>query len=201
MDNNRNDNLIKNSNRNQSSINGPGANSNNMKHYKHLLDHHKEHHMEILDDMENLTFGDNDNNNATELSNYDNHPAEIATEVFDIEHQMALKKLQEHEVDEINRAKEKIKNGTYGLCESCGEAIDPKRLELLPQAKLCINCARELDKHVEEMKGDKKKNRPAEEQVLHSSNLNDSARGEQFLDLMEYGSADSHQDRGGKIVQ
>ncbi len=199
MDNNRNDSM--NSNKNENSIHDTSANSSNKNHFKHLLDQHREHHMEILDDMENLTFGDNDNNNSAELSNYDNHPAEIASELFDIEHQMALKKLQEHDVDEINRAKEKIKDGTFGLCESCGEAIDPKRLELLPQAKLCIDCAREFDKHVQEMKGDKKKNRPVEEQILHSSNLNDSARGEQFQDLMEYGSADSHQDRGGKIVQ
>lgn len=170
-------------------------------HYKHLLDHHEEQHMGILDDMENLTLGENDNNNSSELSNYDNHPAEIASELFDVEHQMALKKLQEHEVEEINRAKEKIKKGTFGICESCGKNIDPKRLELLPQAKLCIDCAREVDDHVQDMKEDKKKNRPAEEQIIHSSNLNDSARGEQFLDLMEYGSSDTHQDRGGKLVQ
>lgn len=172
-----------------------------MNHYKHLLQQHKENREDIIDDMETLSLADNDNHGSSELSNYDNHPAEIASELFDIEHQMGLKKLQEHEVDEINRAKEKIKQGTYGFCESCGKDIDPKRLELLPQAKLCIDCAKESDDFVQEMKEDKKKNRPSEEQVLHSSNLNDSARGEQFLDLMEYGSSDSHQDRGGKIVQ
>ncbi len=172
-----------------------------MKHYRHVLDQHKEHHLEILDDMENLTLGENDNNGSSELSTYDNHPAEIASELFDVEHQMALKKLQENEVDEIERAKEKIKTGTYGVCESCGKAIDTKRLELLPHAKLCIDCARESDAFVQELKEDRRKNRPSEEQVLHSSNINDSSRGEQFNDLMEYGSSDSHQDRGGKIVQ
>ncbi|HBR02196.1 MAG TPA: transcriptional regulator, TraR/DksA family protein, partial [Ruminiclostridium sp.] len=75
-----------------------------MKHYRHVLDQHKEHHLEILDDMENLTLGENDNNGSSELSTYDNHPAEIASELFDVEHQMALKKLQENEVDEIERA-------------------------------------------------------------------------------------------------
>lgn len=170
-------------------------------HYKHLLNQHKEQHLGIVDDMENLSFGDNDNNTSSELSAYDNHPAEIASELFDIEQQMALKKLQQHEIDEIERAKEKIKSGTFGTCESCGKTIDPKRLEVLPQAKLCIDCARESDKHIVEMKEDKQKRRPSEEQVTHSSNINDSTRGEQFNDLMEYGSSDTHQDRGGKIVQ
>lgn len=172
-----------------------------MNHYKHLLKQHKEYREDIIDDMETLSLGDNDNHGSSELSSYDNHPAEIASELFDVEHQMGLKKLEEHEIKEIDRAMEKIQSGTYGICESCGKDIDPRRLELLPQAKLCISCARESDDFIEIAKGDKKKNRPSEEQVIQSSDLNDSLRGEQFQDLMEYGSADSHQDRGGKLVQ
>ncbi|MGI6085455.1 MAG: TraR/DksA C4-type zinc finger protein [Acetivibrionales bacterium] len=170
-------------------------------HYRHLLNQHKENHSDILDDMETLRLGENDNNDTGELSGYDNHPAEIASELYDIEHQIALKKLQKHEIREIEKAVKRIENGTYGICESCSKKIDPKRLELLPQAKLCIDCAKESDNFIADMKADKKKRRPSEEQVIHSSNLNDSARGEPFHDLMEYGSADSHQDRGGKIVQ
>ena len=173
----------------------------NVNHYRHLLEQHKEHHTEILDDMENLSLGDNDNNETTDLSNYDNHPAEIASELFDKEHQLGLKKHHTHELEDIERAREKIEEGTYGICEGCGNVIDPERLEVLPQAKLCIDCAREKDGFVQEMKEDKKKNRPSEEQVLHSLSLNDSAKGEQFHELMEHGSADSHQDRGGKTVQ
>ncbi len=171
-----------------------------LNHFKHLLDQHKERHMEILDDMENLTLGENDNNHTTELSNYDNHPAEIASELFDVEHQMGLKKLQEHELGEINRARNKIKDGTYGACESCHQAIDPARLELLPQAKLCIECARKVDDRVAEDKQDRQRNRPPELQITHSYNLNDSTRGEDFQDLMEYGSSDTHQDRNGKEI-
>lgn len=172
-----------------------------MNHYKHLLQQHKENREDIIDDMETLSLADNDNHGSSELSNYDNHPAEIASELFDKEHQMGLKNLEEHELKELDLSLKKIENGTYGTCESCGKDIDPKRLELLPQAKLCIDCAKEADNFIADIKGDKKKRRPSEEQVIHSSNLNDSARGEQFHDLMEYGSADSHQDRGGKIVQ
>ena len=170
-------------------------------HFRHLLKQHKENREDILDDMENLRLGENDNNESSELSNYDNHPAEIASELFDIEHQMALKKLHEHEISEIEKSLQKLEKGTYGICESCNRKIDSKRLELLPQAKLCIDCAKETDNFIADMKADKKKRRPPEEQVIQSSDINDSTRGEQFLDLMEYGSADSHQDRGGELVQ
>lgn len=171
----------------------------NTQHYKYLLDQHKEYHEDIVDDMESLSLGENDNDNSSELSSYDNHPSEIASELFDMEHQMGLKKLQEHEIKEIERAKEKIKKGTYGICENCRQPIEAARLELLPHAKLCINCAREEDKFIQEMKESKAKRRPSEEQVIHSADINDTLKGEQFLDVMEYGSADSHQDRGGEI--
>jgi RNA polymerase-binding transcription factor DksA len=38
------------------------------------------------------------------------------------------------------------KQGKYGICESCGERIDPARLEILPEATLCLNCQRELER-------------------------------------------------------
>ena len=41
----------------------------------------------------------------------------------------------------LARAEEKIREGTYGLCEACGEAIAPARLQTLPEAFLCLRCA------------------------------------------------------------
>ncbi len=44
---------------------------------------------------------------------------------------------------DIQAALEKIENGTYGICESCGEEISTARLEAYPTAKLCVNCQRD----------------------------------------------------------
>ena len=41
----------------------------------------------------------------------------------------------------LARAEEKIQKGTYGLCEVCAEAIPPARLQILPEAVLCLRCA------------------------------------------------------------
>ncbi len=41
---------------------------------------------------------------------------------------------------QINRALSAIKNGTYGICESCGEYIPQERLRAVPGATRCIEC-------------------------------------------------------------
>lgn len=43
-------------------------------------------------------------------------------------------------VKKIDESLQKIKDGTYGLCEECGEPIPYKRLLVRPVATLCIEC-------------------------------------------------------------
>lgn len=46
------------------------------------------------------------------------------------------------ELAEIRTALERIEKGTYGVCATCGDRIGAKRLEALPYATQCINCAK-----------------------------------------------------------
>jgi DnaK suppressor protein len=46
------------------------------------------------------------------------------------------------ELNDINRALERLDAGVYGNCTNCEEPIDPKRLEVLPYAELCVACAK-----------------------------------------------------------
>ena len=41
----------------------------------------------------------------------------------------------------LQAALERLDGGTYGLCENCGEEIGRKRLEVVPEATRCVNCA------------------------------------------------------------
>jgi DnaK suppressor protein len=43
---------------------------------------------------------------------------------------------------DVERALEKLADGTYGICDDCREAIGEERLEAIPWATLCISCAR-----------------------------------------------------------
>ncbi len=42
---------------------------------------------------------------------------------------------------EVERAIEKIDEGSFGTCEACEKAIAAPRIEAMPAAKLCIDCA------------------------------------------------------------
>ncbi len=46
------------------------------------------------------------------------------------------------EISQINAALDRIDRGDYGVCRECGEEIRLKRLEAVPYAERCINCAR-----------------------------------------------------------
>jgi DnaK suppressor protein len=42
---------------------------------------------------------------------------------------------------DVDRALAKIEEGTYGVCDRCGEEIPPERLEAIPWAALCVRCS------------------------------------------------------------
>jgi DnaK suppressor protein len=65
---------------------------------------------------------------------------EGATEAFELEKSLAVEKKLADALSEINRALAKCEAGTYGICDVCGKAIEPARLEALPQASLCLSC-------------------------------------------------------------
>ena len=65
---------------------------------------------------------------------------EEATESLEFEKRLALEKQLYEQLAEVEHALQKIEDGTYGLCDSCGQPIAENRLEALPQASLCIEC-------------------------------------------------------------
>jgi DnaK suppressor protein len=48
-------------------------------------------------------------------------------------------------VKKVDEALERIENGTFGECESCGEDIELRRLEARPTATFCIACKEEQE--------------------------------------------------------
>jgi len=65
---------------------------------------------------------------------------EEATESFELEKRLALEKRAREQLAGVEHALSKFDEGTYGLCDICGQPIDPARLEALPQASLCLSC-------------------------------------------------------------
>jgi DnaK suppressor protein len=56
------------------------------------------------------------------------------------ERALALVLALEHKLASIDYALRQAQNGAYGVCEGCGEPIDPARLEAVPGTTLCLGC-------------------------------------------------------------
>lgn len=68
------------------------------------------------------------------------HQDENANEVSDYENTLSVERDFNKELKNVSNALKKTSEGTYGQCSGCGKPINPKRLEVLPEATLCIEC-------------------------------------------------------------
>jgi len=65
---------------------------------------------------------------------------EEATEALELEKRLVLERRIKEQLLGVEHALHKYEEGTYGFCDSCGQPIDPERLEAIPEASLCIKC-------------------------------------------------------------
>jgi RNA polymerase-binding transcription factor DksA len=66
---------------------------------------------------------------------------EQANQIEDMETSQGLEAFRMDEARGIRAALKRMDEGTYGTCANCGAEIPAARLEALPTATLCINCA------------------------------------------------------------
>ncbi len=96
----------------------------------------------------------------SELSMYDNHPADLGSETFERSKDLALRDQAEIHLSKIEDALSNIEQGTYGTCDICGAEIPMDRLEAMPSTTMCVKC-----KEAEEQLPDRHP-RPIEEDVI-----------------------------------
>ena len=77
----------------------------------------------------------------------DDFPDEIdsASSEMNLAFQGRLRERERGLISKIEAALQKIEDGVYGECESCGEQITLKRIEARPVAELCIDCKAEQE--------------------------------------------------------
>jgi DnaK suppressor protein len=71
---------------------------------------------------------------------YGNHQADDATDAFEQTKELSLLQNSERVLAQVEAALSRFEQGVYGVCEQCGEYIDPARLKALPYATLCMSC-------------------------------------------------------------
>jgi DnaK suppressor protein len=91
-------------------------------------------------------------------------PMDQASTVLDMDFLLRLRDRERKLMIKIKEALERIENGTFGICEECGEKISEKRLRARPVATLCIDCKHEQEAS-EQMTGSGK---PRQSPVLWS---------------------------------
>lgn len=131
----------------------------------------------------------------------DNHPADIATEVYERGRDVAIRDRLKHKVAAIDAALERLEKGEYGICKHCGREIPFERLEAIPYTTVCTECSHEEEK---EEQHSVRRGYPEEEilNMAFSRTFNDGTDrvgfdGEDsWQAVARYGSSDSPQDLG-----
>ena len=110
--------------------------SNNIDQLRSRLESEQEH---LLEELKQLEANVRPAEVRREGSPFGKREEE-ATESLELEKRLALEKQVRDLLAEVEHALRKFKEGTYGLCDSCGQSIAPDRLDALPQASLCVAC-------------------------------------------------------------
>lgn len=76
----------------------------------------------------------------------DVEPDEGDAEIFEREKNAALIAVLERKLKDIDAALRSIEKGHYGTCDRCGQPIELERLEVKPDATLCLQCQQEVEK-------------------------------------------------------
>ncbi len=76
----------------------------------------------------------------------DVEPDEGDAEIFEREKNAALITVLERKLQDIDSALRSIDKGQYGICERCAKPIETERLEVKPDATLCIKCQQEVER-------------------------------------------------------
>ena len=99
----------------------------------------------LRDFIDRTTFAGDHREASGELSTVDQHPADSADVTMQREVDYTIKGIVQDEVHQVQQAMRRQAEGRYGICDDCGQQIDPERLAVRPQATLCITCQRKLE--------------------------------------------------------
>jgi DnaK suppressor protein len=106
-------------------------------HFKHIL---LEEMRQLLDEAgKTVSEMTSDNTNFPD-------PNDRATQESDRSFELRIRDRERRLINKIREALERIDNGTYGICELCGDDISEARLKVRPVTTLCIDCKIEEEK-------------------------------------------------------
>jgi RNA polymerase-binding transcription factor DksA len=73
---------------------------------------------------------------------------DAASDLIERDKTQALIVAMENKLRDIEHAINQAQTTGYGICERCGNPIEPERLEIFPETTLCANCKRETERMI-----------------------------------------------------
>jgi RNA polymerase-binding transcription factor DksA len=86
----------------------------------------------------NHIHDESEDESTSELSHLTQHAADVGSETFEREKEFSILEQVEAELADIDRALQRLDNGTYGQCEICRRPIADERLEAMPATRFCV---------------------------------------------------------------
>ncbi|OAB33888.1 TraR/DksA C4-type zinc finger protein [Paenibacillus glacialis] len=106
-------------------------------HLRRQLELEREDLIQRTKDNDHYGLEDAMRDSTGELSNIDNHPADVATELYYREMDISLLEHDALQLERIETSLARIDNGTYGRCSICHQVIPYDRLEAVPETGFC----------------------------------------------------------------
>lgn len=117
------------------------------KYYK-LLTELRAHVRDEIDLHSSDTLKHSARDDSGDLSSYGSHQADAGTDSFDRDFALSLVSNEHEALNEIEDAIQRIKKGSYGICEVTGKAIPAARLTAVPFARFSVEGQAEYEKNL-----------------------------------------------------
>ncbi len=115
-------------------------NKKDIKHFEERLIEERVKLLKELGYFEDKIFNESQRNAAGDLSAYSVHMADQASDAQEREKAYQMASSEGRLLYHIDEALARIADATYGKCMVCEKAIRKPRLEVVPHARLCIEC-------------------------------------------------------------
>lgn len=107
---------------------------------RELLGQERERLLEVQRLLEHEHLDESpEEDSSGELSSYDQHQADVASDVFEREKEFSMLARVRLDLRDVGDAFDRLDAGRYGTCQSCGAVIDDDRLEAMPATRFCID--------------------------------------------------------------
>ena len=115
-------------------------NKRDLKHFEERLIEERLKLMKELGQFEDKIFNSSQRDAAGDLSAYSVHMADQASDAEEREKAYHMASAEGRLLSHIDEAIARVRKGSYGCCAGCGNQIRKPRLEVVPHARLCIEC-------------------------------------------------------------